>query len=155
MNHVIPNLTGYLPRNRRDMHVSAGRKDRAAARAGLRLGEGGRPSLNARLGPGGAQFMSTHLRPGGTLGVGWGDTMSRVIAATCFGAVGPVRMVSLTGGVDAYPPAFLTSKGEGPLDARHRAVRPGAVAVQTPKPADARDHESGFAIAESYPRVTE
>src|SRR5690349_12308602 len=76
-------------------------------------GEGSRPGLNARLGLGGAQFMSTHLRPGGSLGVGWGDTVSRVIAATNFGAVGPVRMVSLTGGVDAYLPAFLSSKGEG------------------------------------------
>jgi lsr operon transcriptional repressor len=70
-------------------------------------------ALNARLGRGGAQFMSTHLRPGGTLGVGWGETVSRVIAATNFGAVGPIAMVSLTGGVDAYLPAFLSSKGEG------------------------------------------
>src|ERR1700678_3904146 len=65
--------------------------------------------LNARLGLGGAQFMSTHLRPGGTLGVGWGETVSRVIAATNFGVVGPVRMVTLTGGGDAYLPAFLSS----------------------------------------------
>jgi lsr operon transcriptional repressor len=69
--------------------------------------------LNARLGRGGAQFMSTHLRPGGTLGVGWGETVSRVIASTSFGAVGPIHMVSLTGGVDAYLPAFLSSKSEG------------------------------------------
>ena len=91
-------------------------------------GEGERPALNARLGLGGAQFMSTHLRPGGTLGVGWGDTVSRVIAATNFGAVGPVRMVSLTGGVDAYLPAFLSSKGEGPgegpADQRDRHPHP-------------------------------
>jgi len=69
--------------------------------------------LNARLGRGGAQFMSTHLRPGGTLGVGWGETVSRVIASTSFGAVGPIHMVCLTGGVDAYLPAFLSSKSEG------------------------------------------
>jgi len=69
--------------------------------------------LNARLGRGGAQFMSTHLRPGGTLGVGWGETVSQVIASTSFGAVGPIHMVCLTGGVDAYLPAFLSSKSEG------------------------------------------
>ena len=74
---------------------------------------GDRHGLNARLGLGGAQFMSTHLRPGGTLGVGWGETVSRVIAATSFGAVGPIHMVSLTGGVDAYLPAFLSSNSEG------------------------------------------
>ena len=49
--------------------------------------------------------MATHLRPGAALGVGWGETVSRVIAATNFGAVGPVHMVTLTGGVDGYLPA--------------------------------------------------
>ena len=69
--------------------------------------------LNARLGLGGAQFMSTHLRPGGSLGVGWGETVSRVIASTNFGAVGPVHMVTLTGGVNGYLQTILSSKGEG------------------------------------------
>lgn len=74
-------------------------------------------ALNARVGLGGAQFISTHLRPGGTLGVGWGDTVSRVIAATNFGAVGPVHMVTLTGGVDGYLQTILSSKGESGSDA--------------------------------------
>jgi lsr operon transcriptional repressor len=98
-------------------------------------GEGDRRSLNARLGLGGAQFMSTHLRPGGTLGVGWGDTVSRVIASTNFGAVGPVRMVSLTGGVDAYLPAFLSSKSEGTLDSDSTSatVIPTPIVASTPE----------------------
>jgi lsr operon transcriptional repressor len=69
-------------------------------------------ALNARVGLGGAQFLNTHLRPGGTLGVGWGETVSRVIAATNFGTVGPVHMVTLTGGVDGYLQTILSSKGE-------------------------------------------
>ncbi len=69
-------------------------------------------AINARVGLGGAQFLSTHLRPGGSLGVGWGETVSRVIAATNFGAVGPVHMVTLTGGVDGYLPTILSFKGE-------------------------------------------
>ena len=69
-------------------------------------------ALNARIGLGGAQFMSTHLRPGGSLGVGWGETVSRVIAATNFGVVGPVHMVTLTGGVEGYLQTILSSKGE-------------------------------------------
>ena len=56
--------------------------------------------------------MSTHLRPGGSLGVGWGETVSRVIAATAFGAVGPVHMVTLTGGVEGYLQTILSSHGE-------------------------------------------
>jgi lsr operon transcriptional repressor len=92
--------------------------------------------LNARLGLGGAQFMSTHLRPGGTLGVGWGETVSRVIASTSFGAVGPIHMVSLTGGVDAYLPAFLSSnKGEGPAEAEMTSatVIPTPIVASTPE----------------------
>jgi lsr operon transcriptional repressor len=69
-------------------------------------------AMNARVGLGGAQFMSTHLRPGANLGVGWGETVSRVIAATSFGAVGPVHMVTLTGGVEGYLQTILSSKGE-------------------------------------------
>jgi lsr operon transcriptional repressor len=69
-------------------------------------------ALNARIGLGGAQFIGTHLRPGGTLGVGWGETVSRVIAATSFGSVGPVHMVTLTGGVDGYLQTILSSKAE-------------------------------------------
>ena len=72
--------------------------------------------LNARVGLGGAQFMSTHLRPGASLGVGWGETVSRAIAATSFGAVGPVHMVTLTGGVEGYLQTILSSKGEMATD---------------------------------------
>jgi len=59
-----------------------------------------------------AVLQSTHLRPGARLGVGWGETISRVIAATSFGAVGPVHMITLTGGVEGYLQTILSSKGE-------------------------------------------
>ncbi|HTS96628.1 MAG TPA: sugar-binding transcriptional regulator [Streptosporangiaceae bacterium] len=87
-------------------------------------------ALNARIGLGGAQFMSTHLRPGGSLGVGWGETVSRVIGATSFGAVGPVRMVTLTGGVEGYLPAILSSQGESP-DLTSAAVIPSPIMAST------------------------
>ena len=76
-----------------------------------------RHALNARIGLGGAQFISTHLRPGATLGVGWGETVSRVIAATNFGIVGPVHMVTLTGGVEGYLQTILSCQGESGADA--------------------------------------
>jgi lsr operon transcriptional repressor len=90
--------------------------------------------LNARLGLGGAQFMSTHLRPGGTLGIGWGETVARVIAATSFGSVGPVHMVTLTGGVDAYLQAFLSSKGENAEgESASATVIPTPIVASTPE----------------------
>jgi DNA-binding transcriptional regulator LsrR (DeoR family) len=61
--------------------------------------------------------------------------VSRVIAATNFGAVGPVRMVSLTGGVDAYLPAFLSSKGEGAAEGEMTSatVIPTPIVASTPE----------------------
>jgi lsr operon transcriptional repressor len=90
--------------------------------------------LNSRLGLGGAQFMSTHVRPGGTLGIGWGETVARVIAATGFGSVGPVHMVTLTGGVEAYLQAFLSSKGENAEgDAVSATIIPTPIVASTPE----------------------
>ena len=91
--------------------------------------------LNARLGLGGAQFMSTHLRPGGSLGVGWGETVSRVIASTNFGAVGPVHMVTLTGGVDGYLQTILSSKGESGTEpeATTATIIPTPIVASTPR----------------------
>jgi lsr operon transcriptional repressor len=92
-------------------------------------------AINARVGLGGAQFLSTHLRPGGSLGVGWGETVSRVIAATNFGTVGPVHMVTLTGGVDGYLPTIVSFKGEtGNADqATTAAVIPAPIHASSPE----------------------
>jgi lsr operon transcriptional repressor len=91
--------------------------------------------LNARIGLGGAQYMSTHLRPGASLGVGWGETVSRVIAAISFGAVGPVRMVTLTGGVESYLQTILSSKPEltaEPSAVTSATVIPSPIMASTP-----------------------
>jgi lsr operon transcriptional repressor len=101
-------------------------------------------TLNARIGLGGAQFMSTHLRPGGSLGVGWGETVSRVIAATSFGAVGPVHIVTLTGGVESYLQTILSSKGEGANerpDVTTATVIPSPIMASTPSLAAALREE--------------
>ncbi len=100
-------------------------------------------ALNARVGLGGAQFMSTHLRPAGSLGVGWGETVSRVIAATNFGAVGPVHMVTLTGGVEGYLQTILSSQGEAaePPGLSSATVIPSPIMASTPSLAAALREE--------------
>jgi lsr operon transcriptional repressor len=99
--------------------------------------------VNARIGLGGAQFISTHLRPGSTLGVGWGETVSRVIAATNFGAVGPVHMVTLTGGVDGYLQTILSSKTESASDTglTTASVIPAPIYLSSPELAQALREE--------------
>jgi lsr operon transcriptional repressor len=101
-------------------------------------------TLNARIGLGGAQFISTHLRPGGSLGVGWGETVSRVITATSFGTVGPIHMVTLTGGVEGYLQAILSSKGEVASersDLTSATVIPSPIMASTPSLAAALREE--------------
>jgi lsr operon transcriptional repressor len=100
-------------------------------------------AINARVGLGGAQFLSTHLRPGGSLGVGWGETVSRVIAGTNFGTVGPVHMVTLTGGVDGYLPTIVSFKGEtaNADQATTAAVIPAPIHASSPELAAALRQE--------------
>jgi lsr operon transcriptional repressor len=100
-------------------------------------------AINARVGLGGAQFLSTHLRPGGSLGVGWGETVSRVIAGTNFGTVGPVHMVTLTGGVDGYLPTIVSFKGEtsNADQATTAAVIPAPIHASSPELAAALREE--------------
>ena len=61
--------------------------------------------------------------------------MSRVIAATNFGAVGPLNMVTLTGGVEGYLPTILSSKGELAAEAAggtSATVIPSPIMASTP-----------------------
>jgi len=75
-------------------------------------------AINARLGIGGAQYMRSHLRPGVSLGVGWGDTMARFLAACDFSDALPIHLVTLTGGVEGYLQAFtyLRAENDGSQD---------------------------------------
>lgn len=93
-------------------------------------------ALNTRIGLGGAQFMSTHLRPGGSLGVGWGETVSRAITAMSFGAVGPVGMITLTGGVAAYLETIWSSRPDAaaePSGISSATVIPSPIMASTPE----------------------
>jgi lsr operon transcriptional repressor len=88
-------------------------------------------AINARLGLGGAEYLASQLRPGVSVGVGWGDTVSRVIAAIDLSAVGQLNMVTLTGGVDGYLQALAYSRGDpGTLTA---SVIPSPIVTSTPE----------------------
>ncbi len=95
--------------------------------------EGGPSSqraVNARLGLGGAQYLSTHLRAGGSVGVGWGDTVSRVLAAADLGAVWPLHLVTLTGGVDGYLQVLTYSRAD--RETLTASVIPSPIVASTP-----------------------
>ena len=84
--------------------------------------------LNARIGLGGAQLISNSLQTGSSLGVGFGDTVSRVIAAINFGAVGPIHLVALTGGVNGYLRTVMSSRVDLGTDSEMTTV----IAIPSP-----------------------
>lgn len=105
------------------------------------------PALNTRLGQGGAQFMSTHLRPRISLGVGWGDTVGRAVKATNFAAIGPIEMVTLTGGVHGYLQTLLSSRGEsepGTAEGSGITIIPAPIVASTPALARALHEETAI-----------
>lgn len=87
-------------------------------------------TVNARLGLGGAQYLSTHLRPGASMGVGWGDTVGRVMAATDIATVGSLHLVTLTGGVEGYLQALAYSRSD--RDVLNASVIPSPIVASTP-----------------------
>ena len=94
--------------------------------------------INARIGLGGAQFISNFLQSGSSLGVGFGDTVSRVITATSFGAVGSVHLIALTGGVNGYLRTVMSSRVDLATDSEVTTVTviPGPIVVSTPAMAE-------------------
>jgi lsr operon transcriptional repressor len=91
-------------------------------------------ATNERLGLGGAHFLNTRLRPGQSIGVGWGDTVMRVIAATDLAALGATHMVTLTGGVDGYLQALAYARADDETagDALTASVIPSPIVASTP-----------------------
>lgn len=75
--------------------------------------EASQEEVNRRLGIGGAQMLSGRLRPHEALGVGWGDTVARVLHQADFAAMGGVHVVTLAGGVAGYLPALTYSRENG------------------------------------------
>jgi lsr operon transcriptional repressor len=86
-------------------------------------------AVNVRVGRGGAQYLSTHLKRGSKLGIGFGETVSEVVAGTNFGA-GGIHLVTLTGGVDGYLHPVM-SRNERDGDPLTAAVIPSPIVTST------------------------
>jgi lsr operon transcriptional repressor len=87
--------------------------------------------VNARLGIGGAQMLGSMLGATSSLGVGWGDTVSRMLVQADLSAFGGVHLVTLAGGVAGYLPALTYSREGGPALAA--SVIPSPIVASTPE----------------------
>jgi lsr operon transcriptional repressor len=95
-------------------------------------GQASQRATNERLGLGGAHYLNTRLRAGTSIGVGWGDTVSRVIAAADLAAIGTMHMVTLTGGVDGYLQALAHTREQEGREALTASVIPSPIVASTP-----------------------
>lgn len=100
-------------------------------------------AINARVGLGGAQMLSTYLSNGTTLGIGFGQTVSRVVSATNFNSIGQVHLVTLTGGVDGYLHPVMSSREEvSDEEPTTASIIPSPIVTSTPELAQALRAES-------------
>jgi len=58
--------------------------------------------VNARIAAAAAEHLTRFLRPGAVLGVGWGDTVMRVLFAISRYALEGVTIAAVAGGIDVY-----------------------------------------------------
>ncbi|HMO10846.1 MAG TPA: sugar-binding domain-containing protein, partial [Actinotalea sp.] len=68
-----------------------------------RIVSGPRPDrVNSRVAAAAAEYLGRYLRPGAVIGVGWGDTVMRVLFALSRYALDGVTIAAVAGGIDVY-----------------------------------------------------
>jgi lsr operon transcriptional repressor len=66
------------------------------------LGDGRDGRNNARVADAAAEYLKRFLRPGAVIGMGWGDTVVRVLFALSRDSLDDVTVVAVAGGIDFY-----------------------------------------------------
>lgn len=106
-------------------------RDTLALRNALVIPELGSPvdqnAINERVARGAAQYLGSHLSSDAMLAIGWGDTVSRTLAALRYTFHGELRLATMSGGANAYIEAILTG-----LDTHSSAPRLRASVVPAP-----------------------
>lgn len=90
---------------------------------------------NQRIANAGAEYLRRFLRPGAVIGVGWGDTVLRVLFALSRYALDGVTFASVAGGIDAYTREISTRQNNGIQD--HLRLIPAPLVASTPEIAQA------------------
>lgn len=89
-------------------------------------------AINRRLALSGAQYLNAHLKVDDVVGVGWGETVRKIVAVTNPDVLGRVSLVTLTGGVGGYVDT-LRQVRRGREDAPAHTVLPTPIAASTPE----------------------
>lgn len=97
-----------------------------------RITDGGRGArINERIASAAADYLKRFLRPGAVIGVGWGDTVMRVLFALSRDSLQGVTVASVAGGIDAYTRELMSRNTNGVNE--HLRIIPAPLVTSSPK----------------------
>lgn len=82
---------------------------------------GGPDQVNGRVAAAAAEYLGRFLRPGAVIGVGWGDTVLRVLFALSRYSLDGVTIASVAGGIDVYT-REVTARNTNGVNEHLRAI---------------------------------
>ncbi|MCB2176575.1 MAG: sugar-binding transcriptional regulator [Actinomycetales bacterium] len=85
------------------------------------LATGSPDQVNGRVAAAAAEYLGRFLRPGAVIGVGWGDTVLRVLFALSRYALDGVTIASVAGGIDVYT-REVTARNTNGVNEHLRAI---------------------------------
>ena len=104
-------------------------------------GDPDRVRINERVADAAAEYVRRFLRPGAVIGIGWGDTVVRVLFALWRYSLDGVTIVSIAGGIDFYTREVYARNTNGVN--KHLRIIPAPLLASSPKIAAAlRQDES-------------
>lgn len=100
-----------------------------------------RDQTNDRVAEAGAEFLKRFLRPGAVIGIGWGDTVVRLLFALNRDSLEGVTIVAIAGGIDSYVRDVYARNANGLNN--HLRIIPAPLLASSPRIAAAlRQDES-------------
>jgi lsr operon transcriptional repressor len=97
--------------------------------------------INERVADAAAEYIKRFLRPGAVIGIGWGDTVVRVLFALTRDSLDGVTIVAIAGGIDSYTREVYARNTNGVNE--HLRIIPAPLLASSPKIAAAlRQDES-------------
>ena len=104
-------------------------------------GDPDRVRINERVADAAAEYVKRFLRPGAVIGIGWGDTVVRVLFALRRDSLDDVTIVAIAGGINSYTREVYARNTNGVNE--HLRIIPAPLLASSPKIAAAlRQDES-------------
>ena len=87
--------------------------------------------INGRVADAAAEYLKRFLRPGAVIGIGWGDTVVRVLFALSRDSLDEVSIVAVAGGIDSYTREVTARNTNGVNE--HLRIIPAPLVASSPK----------------------